>query len=149
MASGADTQTDTYTHIPTREPKQFQETRRARPKAARAWFKNVHTSLWYYIFLHIVLFVDEHRRCQYLTLVLYHLFCLLCFLHGIIFFWKKRPQLKDRKWNDPSDAKLLSLSAKEAAAQIHSGNLSSQQLVQCYINRLKEVNPYLNAAISC
>ena len=83
------------------------------------------------------------------TLVLYRIFCLLCFLHGIIFFWKKRPQLKDRKWNDPSDAKLLSLSAKEAAAQIRSGNLSSQLLVQCYINRLKEVNPYLNAAISC
>ena len=44
MASGADTQTDrqthTHTRIPTREPKQFQETRRARPKAARAWFKN-------------------------------------------------------------------------------------------------------------
>ena len=31
---------DTQTRIPTRGPKQFQETRRARPKAARAWFKN-------------------------------------------------------------------------------------------------------------
>ena len=44
MASGADTQTDTRTHthtrIPTREPKQFQKTSRARPLAARAWFKN-------------------------------------------------------------------------------------------------------------
>ena len=35
MASEADTQTHTNTHIPMREPKQFQET-----KAARAWFKN-------------------------------------------------------------------------------------------------------------
>ena len=45
MASGADTQThehtDTHTCIPTRGPKQFQETRRARPSAARAWFKNL------------------------------------------------------------------------------------------------------------
>ena len=40
MASGADTQTDIHAHIPTREPKQFQETRRARPSAVRAWFKN-------------------------------------------------------------------------------------------------------------
>ena len=38
MASGADTQR--HTHIPTREPKQFQETRSVRPKAMRAWFKN-------------------------------------------------------------------------------------------------------------
>ena len=48
MASGADTQTDTHIHthtrIPTRGPKQFQETRRARPSAARAWFNN-HTLL--------------------------------------------------------------------------------------------------------
>ena len=66
----------------------------------------------------------------------------------MIFFWKrKRPQLKGRKWNDPSHAKMLSLSAKEAAAQIRNGNLKSQELVQCYINRMKEVNPHLNAAI--
>ena len=82
------------------------------------------------------------------TLVLYRVFRLLCFLHGIVFFWKsRRPQLKDRKWNDPSHARLLSLSAKEAAVQIRTGNLKSQELVQCYINRLKEVNPHLNAAI--
>ena len=37
MASGADTRT--HTRIPTRGPKQFQETRHAQPKAARAWFK--------------------------------------------------------------------------------------------------------------
>ena len=45
MASGTDTQTDTQAHtcIPTREPKQFQETRRARPSAVRAWFKNIFT----------------------------------------------------------------------------------------------------------
>ena len=35
MPSGADTQTDT--HIPMCEPKQFQETRRAQPNT---WFKN-------------------------------------------------------------------------------------------------------------
>lgn len=82
------------------------------------------------------------------TLVLYRIFRLLCFLYGIVFFWRnRRPQLRDRKWNDPSHAKLLSLSAKEAAAQIRSGNLKSEELVQCYINRLKEVNPHLNAAI--
>ena len=42
MASGTDTQTDrqTHTRILTRGPKQFQETRRVRPKATRAWFKN-------------------------------------------------------------------------------------------------------------
>lgn len=83
------------------------------------------------------------------TLFLHRIFCFLCFLHGIIFFWKKkRAQLKGRRWNDPSYAKLLSLSAKEAAAQIRSGNLKSQKLVQCYINRMKQVNPHLNAAIS-
>ena len=72
----------------------------------------------------------------------------MCFLHGIIFFWKKkRPQLKGRKWNDPSHTKILSLSTKEAAAQIRNGNLTSQELVQCYVNRMKEVNPHLNAAI--
>jgi len=84
-----------------------------------------------------------------INLFLYRIFCLLCFLHGIVFFWrKKRPQLKGRKWNDPSDAKMLSLSTKEAAAQIRNGNLKSQELVQCYISRMKEVNPFLNAAIS-
>ena len=41
MAWGADTRT--HTRIPTRGPKQFQETRRARPSAARAWFKNQNT----------------------------------------------------------------------------------------------------------
>ena len=30
-----------HTQIPTRETKQFQETRRERPSAARAWFKNI------------------------------------------------------------------------------------------------------------
>ena len=83
-----------------------------------------------------------------ITLILYRVFCLLCFFHGIIFFWKrKKPQLKGRKWNDPSHAKMLSLSAKEAAVQIRNGNLKSQELVQCYIDRMKEVNPHLNAAI--
>ena len=37
MALGA----DTHTRIPTRGPKQFQETRRAWPSATRAWFKNL------------------------------------------------------------------------------------------------------------
>ena len=83
------------------------------------------------------------------TLFLYRIFCFLYFLHGIEFFWKKkRSQLKDRKWNNPSHAKLLSFSAKEAAAQIRSGNLKSQELVRCYISRMKQVNPYINAAVS-
>ena len=84
-----------------------------------------------------------------ITLILYRIFCLLCFLHGIIFFWKKKsiPQLKGKKWNDPSHAKVLSLSAKEAAAQIRSGKLKSQELVQCYIERMKQINPHLNAAV--
>ena len=33
-------QTDRHTHIPTREPKQFQET----TSAARTWFKNANTT---------------------------------------------------------------------------------------------------------
>ena len=33
--------TDTQTHIPTYEPKQFQETRCAQPSAARGFFKKV------------------------------------------------------------------------------------------------------------
>ena len=41
MALGADRQTDRQTHIPTRGPKQFQETRCVQPKAARGWFKNL------------------------------------------------------------------------------------------------------------
>ena len=45
MASGADTRTHTHTHTHTHihqrsRTKRFQETRCARPKAARAWFKN-------------------------------------------------------------------------------------------------------------
>ena len=36
---GGHTDTDTRTHIPTREPKQFQETRCVWAKAMRAWFK--------------------------------------------------------------------------------------------------------------
>ena len=32
----------THTRMPTRGPKQFQETRHARPSAARAWFKNLY-----------------------------------------------------------------------------------------------------------
>ena len=40
MASGW-THGHTHTRIPTRGPKQFQETRRAQPKAVRAWFKNL------------------------------------------------------------------------------------------------------------
>ena len=32
--------TQTHTCIPTHEPKQFQETRCARPKAVRTWFNN-------------------------------------------------------------------------------------------------------------
>ena len=34
-----DRRTDTYTHIPTRDPKQFQEISRMRVKAVHAWFK--------------------------------------------------------------------------------------------------------------
>ena len=40
MALGSDTQTHRHTHIKTRGSKQFQETRRVRPKATRPWFKN-------------------------------------------------------------------------------------------------------------
>ena len=39
---GVNTQIDRQTHIPMREPKQFQETRRmGLPAAERAWFKNL------------------------------------------------------------------------------------------------------------
>ena len=40
MPLGADTHIHTRVHVTTREPKQFQETRRVRPLALRAWFKN-------------------------------------------------------------------------------------------------------------
>ena len=53
-------------------------------------------------------------------------------------FWKrKKPQLKGKKWNDPSHAKMLSFPAKEAAVQIQNENMKSQELVQCYIDRMK------------
>ena len=38
---GRHTDTYTQTHIPMREPKQFQETRYTRQKAMYAWFKNI------------------------------------------------------------------------------------------------------------
>ena len=42
MASEADTHTHTHTYIRQRSrTKRFQETRRTRPLAARAWFKNL------------------------------------------------------------------------------------------------------------
>ena len=43
MTSRADTHT--HTRIPTRGPKQFQETRCVRPSAARAWFKNHYSEI--------------------------------------------------------------------------------------------------------
>ena len=47
-----DRQTDRHTHtrIPTRGPKQFQETRHARPSAARDWFNKY---LWSYMKHHM------------------------------------------------------------------------------------------------
>ena len=64
------------------------------------------------------------------------------------FFWKtKKSQVQPKQWNDPSHAKLFVLSAKQAAALIRSRQLTSQQLVKCYIDRMKAVNPYLNAAV--
>ena len=37
------TQTHRHTDIPTRKPKQFQETKCTRPSAAHAWFKNIYS----------------------------------------------------------------------------------------------------------
>ena len=48
------TQTDTHTRIPTRGPKQFQETRRARPKAARAWFNKVYNTGYSQVVIHTI-----------------------------------------------------------------------------------------------
>ena len=38
---GGHTDRQTHTHIPMHEPKQFQETRCARPLAARTWFNKI------------------------------------------------------------------------------------------------------------
>ena len=42
----------TDTHIPTRRPKQFQETRRVRPSATRTWFNNMNYEYTNYIQVH-------------------------------------------------------------------------------------------------
>jgi len=81
------------------------------------------------------------------TLFLWRIFCLLRSLYGVVFFWRKKPQLPNKQWNDPSHAKLLTLSAKQAAVEIRSGRITSQELVKCYIDRMKAINPYINAAI--
>ncbi|XP_065894444.1 fatty-acid amide hydrolase 2-like isoform X2 [Dysidea avara] len=82
------------------------------------------------------------------TLLLWKVYCILRFFGGIMFFWRRKNSLVQAKqWNNPSQVKLLVLSAKQAAVQIHSRQLTSQELVKCYIDRMKAINPYLNAAV--
>ena len=78
-----------------------------------------------------------------LTLLLWKIYCVLHFLSEKA----KKFKVQLKQWNDPSHAKLLVLSAKQATTLIRSRQLTSQQLVKFHIDQMKTVNPYLNAAV--
>ncbi|CAD5233836.1 unnamed protein product [Bursaphelenchus xylophilus] len=46
----------------------------------------------------------------------------------------------------PSDEPLLNLSATKAAADIRNGKIKSLDLIQAYFKRIKDINPFINAA---
>ncbi|CAD5229951.1 unnamed protein product [Bursaphelenchus okinawaensis] len=46
----------------------------------------------------------------------------------------------------PSEEPLLNISATKAAEQIRSGTLKSVDLIQAYYKRIRDVNPFINAA---
>lgn len=47
----------------------------------------------------------------------------------------------------PPDNPILLLSASSLAKKIRRGELKSEEIVQCYIDRIKSVNPILNAVV--
>ncbi|XP_049869842.1 fatty-acid amide hydrolase 2-B-like [Pectinophora gossypiella] len=59
-------------------------------------------------------------------------------------FWLKG---RHRRRVPPPPAAILLKSAVELAANIRDGEITSENLVSIYIDRVKEVNPYLNAVV--
>ncbi|XP_033192958.1 fatty-acid amide hydrolase 2-B-like [Bombus vancouverensis nearcticus] len=59
----------------------------------------------------------------------------------MVIHWKKKPSIP------PIKNPLLKLSATTLASKIRNGELSSQTIVEAYIERIKEVNPFINAVI--
>ncbi|XP_068631126.1 fatty-acid amide hydrolase 2-A-like [Battus philenor] len=54
---------------------------------------------------------------------------------------------RDPRRLPPLDNPLLLRSAKDLAKSIRTGELTSEQVVEAFIERVKEVNPYLNAVV--
>ncbi|XP_071041554.1 fatty-acid amide hydrolase 2 isoform X2 [Parasteatoda tepidariorum] len=73
------------------------------------------------------------------TRILYKTGCFLCYVIVLISHWGKGKPVPAIK-ND-----LLLLSATKVAEKIRSGKLTSEEVVNAYIERIKEVNPYINA----
>ncbi|XP_071875618.1 fatty-acid amide hydrolase 2-B isoform X1 [Bombus fervidus] len=59
----------------------------------------------------------------------------------MVIHWRKKPSIP------PIGNPLLRLSATTLARKIRNGELSSQIVVEAYIERIKEVNPFINAVI--
>ncbi|XP_043595991.1 fatty-acid amide hydrolase 2-B-like isoform X2 [Bombus pyrosoma] len=59
----------------------------------------------------------------------------------MVIHWRKKPSIP------PIKNPLLKLSATTLARKIRNGELSSQTVVEAYIERIKEVNPFINAVI--
>ncbi|XP_026737564.1 fatty-acid amide hydrolase 2-A-like isoform X1 [Trichoplusia ni] len=68
---------------------------------------------------------------------------LLNFLLGPIFWFYGRSNRRVPPVTNP----ILLKSACELAAAVRNGEITSEELVTVYINRVKEVNPYLNAVV--
>ncbi|XP_017886684.1 fatty-acid amide hydrolase 2-like [Ceratina calcarata] len=69
---------------------------------------------------------------------------IIFYILGPIFalvYLRKPPRLP------PIENPLLKLSATASAMKIRNGQLSSQALVEAYVQRIKEVNPLLNAVV--
>ncbi|XP_026321849.1 fatty-acid amide hydrolase 2-A-like isoform X2 [Hyposmocoma kahamanoa] len=68
---------------------------------------------------------------------------LLNLLLAPLFWWRGRHQGS----LPPPPSPLLLKSATELAAAIRDGEITSEKLVSIYVDRVKEVNPYLNAVV--
>ncbi|XP_035438635.2 fatty-acid amide hydrolase 2-B isoform X1 [Spodoptera frugiperda] len=68
---------------------------------------------------------------------------LLNFFLAPLFWFRAR----DSRRLPPITNPVLLKSAAELAASVRNGEISSEELVTVFINRVKEVNPYLNAVV--
>ena len=92
------------------------------------------------------------RRIGSIVTFIYRLGYIIRFFHKLLYIFKC--QLRKLRGLDPvvrvgwSDNDILNSSAVHLASRIRSRDVTSELVVQTFIDRIKEVNPMINAVVA-